>query len=428
MRLIANHMITGVALLCFLAGCSKDEPVAPPATGVLAGRVTDATSSSPLSSVRITLFDALTNNPLVTFTTMGDGAFRFDLPPGSYYVRLARQGFEPVPPRDMSPLPGTVIAGATSDNSYQMFPSSLSNGGAISGKVTSGGKAMPGVLVVAESGTTSLSGLSDQAGDYFVYNLGPGTYSVRAWVAGYSSAIDTVEVTAGTEHTGVALSLTAGQVGTVSGHITFLSTTNAEVDVALMNPATHEVVPGLTSVTTGGNYSIVNVPFATYIARATYRNDGKVMDPDWIVKNGEPFVSVAAASVARDFSVTGGTLLTSPTNTAASTQPVDVRVQGLAFTWSQYASADNYVIEVTDQSGRVIWGGFRNDWTIRNNILPKTQTSISFNSDGTATEPLVVGRVYRWKIYVSKNDSQEPLGWKLISTSEDQQGLFRIAP
>jgi len=428
MRLLANHMTTGILVLCLLAGCSNDEPAAPPATGVLTGRVTNAASSSPLGFVRITLFDALTNNPIVTFTTIGDGAFRFDLPPGSYYVRLARQGFEPVPPRDIPPLPITVIAGAGSDNSFQMFPSSLPNGGAISGKVTSGGKAMPGVLVVAESGTTSLSGLSDQAGDYFVYNLVPGTYSVKAWVAGYSSTIDTVAVAPGTEQTGVTLSLTAGQVGTVSGHITFLATTNTEVDVALLNPATHEVVPGLNAGTSGGNYSIPNVPFGTYLARATYRNDGKVMDPDWIIKNGEPYVSVAAAAMARDFSVTGGVTLASPTNIAASTQPVDVGAHGLVFAWSQYASADNYVIEVTDQSGRVIWGGFGDNWTVRKILLPKTQLSCTFNSDSTAIEPLVVGKVYRWKIYVSKNDSQEPLGWKLVSTSEDQQGLIKIVP
>jgi hypothetical protein len=112
----------------------------------------------------------------------------------------------------------------------------------------------------------------------------------------------------------------------------------------------------------------------------------------------------------------------------ANTQPVDLKAPGLTFTWAQYASADNYVIEVTNQAGRVIWGGFSNDWTSRNVLLPKTQTSVAFNSDNKATESLVVGKVYRWKVYVSKSDSQEPLGWKLISASEDQQGMFKIIP
>ncbi len=132
--------------------------------------------------------------------------------------------------------------------------------------------------------------------------------------------------------------------------------------------------------------------------------------------------------MTRDFSVTGGVSLASPTNAMASTLPVDVKASGLTFTWSQYASADNYVIEVTNQSGRVIWGGFSNNWTTRNMLLPKTQTSVAFNSDGTATEQLVVGKVYRWKVYVSKDDSREALGWKLISASEDQQGMVKIIP
>jgi len=59
-------------------------------------------------------------------------------------------------------------------------------------------------------------------------------------------------------------------------------------------------------------------------------------------------------------------------------------------------------------------------------LLPKTQTSIRFNADSTATESLVPGRTYRWKVYVSKDDAKEPLGWKLISVSEDQRGLIKI--
>jgi hypothetical protein len=420
-------MIIGILALTLQPGCSNDEPIAP-TTGILAGRVTDASSSTALGSVRITLFDALTNNPLGTFTTAADGTYRMDLTPGSYYLRFARQGFQPVPPFDIPPLPISVTAGATTDNSIQMFRSSVANGGAIRGKVISGGKPMAGVLVVAESGTAGSSSLSDLAGDYSVCNLVPATYTIKAWVAGYSSTKDTLAVAAGSEQTGVTLTLTADQLGTVSGHITFLATTNTEVDVALLNPATREVVPGLTAVTVGGNYSISNVPYGTYLARATYRNDGKVMDPDWIIKNGEPLVTVAAAAVNRDFSVTGAVSLTAPTNIAADTQPVNVQMSGLTFTWSQYSSADNYVIEVTDQSGRVIWGGFGGNWTIRKIILPKTQTGVAFNSDTTATEGLIVGKVYRWKVYVSKNDSQEPLGWKLISASEDQQGMFKIVP
>ncbi len=287
----STRLVIGLAVLALAlqAGCSKDEPTAPPPTGTLAGHVTDAVSAAALSSTRITLFNALTNSPIGIYSTIGDGAFRFDLAPGSYYLKLARQGYDPVPPLDITPLPITVTAGATTDNSIQMFRSSVTNGGAITGKVTLNGNPRAGVLVVATSGTTSSSGLSDLAGDYYIYNLPPDTYTVSAWVVEYSSTTSTPVVAAGSEQAGVNMILTAGQVSTVSGHITFLATTNAEVDVALLSPTTRDVVPGLTAVTSGGNYSIPNVPFGTYLARATYRNDTKVMDPDWIIKNGEPF-------------------------------------------------------------------------------------------------------------------------------------------
>ena len=58
------------------------------------------------------------------------------------------------------------------------------------------------------------------------------------------------------------------------------------------------------------------------LARASYANDGIVMDPDWIVKNGEPFVTVSGSGTTRDFSVTGAISLDAPTNASNSTVPV----------------------------------------------------------------------------------------------------------
>ena len=80
-----------------------------------------------------------------------------------------------------------------------------------------------------------------------------------------------------------------------------------------------------------------------------------------------------------------------------------------------------------NSQGNVIWGGFANNWTVRKVLIPASETSILFNADSAATEALALGRVYRWRIYASKNDNQEPLGWKLISVSEDQRGLVRIS-
>ena len=119
--------------------------------------------------------------------------------------------------------------------------------------------------------------------------------------------------------------------------------------------------------------------------------------------------------------------LLSPTNPPTSTQPVITDTIPL-FSWESYPSANHYVVEVTNAQATVIWGGFASNWTVRRVLIPSSETSIRFNADTTATESLVPGKVHHWKIYASKDDAQEPLGWKFISQSEEQRGLIAIAP
>jgi hypothetical protein len=357
-----------------------------------------------------------------------DGSFGIEIDPGTYFLKFSKQGYEELPPKDISPLPLGILTGQVTDYSVQMFKSAIINGGGLSGKVVANGTGLPGVLVVAESGADGFSAGTDVSGNYAIYNVPANSYTVKAWYSDHNSTEANVTVIAGTEQSNVDLTLTQGVTGAVTGQISFLATTNAEVDVALLNPLSRETIPGLSVMTVGQDFTIQNVPDGTYLARATYRNDGKVVDPDWIIKNGEPYVTVSGGSVSRDFSVTGAVELLSPTNSPMSTQPVDVSGSGLTFSWASYSSTDGYVIEVTGQNGSVIWGGFTNNWTAKRITIPKTQTSVQFNSDSTATEGLAVGKIYRWKIYASKDDLGEPTGWKLISVSEDQRGLIRIVP
>jgi len=406
-------------------GCSEDEPVQP-TTGIIQGAVTEAGTSLPVSSVRVVVFDANTNAPLLSLTTGGDGSYSIELGPGTYLLKFARQGYEDLPPRDISPLPVTVTVGQTTPYSVQMFKSSLTNTGAISGKVLAAGSGVPGCLVVAEGTASGFSATTDASGVYLITNVQAGSYTVKAWKSGYTSTAAAVNVTAATEQKDVNVTLSAGVSGSVSGSITFLATTNIEVDVSLLNLKTRETVPGLSTTTISSNFTIANVPDGTYLARATYKNDGKVMDPDWIIKNGEPIVTVSGGATTRNFSVTGAVDLVSPTNPPSDTQPIEVVKDTLRFTWVAYPSTDDYVIEVINQNGTVIWGGFASNWTVKKITIPKTQTSIVFNADASATEQLTSGKFYRWKIYSSKNDAKEPTGWKLISNSEDQRGLIRI--
>jgi hypothetical protein len=110
-----------------------------------------------------------------------------------------------------------------------------------------------------------------------------------------------------------------------------------------------------------------------------------------------------------------------------TTVPVEVSTTTPTFKWSAYPSTSDYVIEVTDATtGAVIWGGFTNTaGTITKNIV-LANPSVIYNSDSKAKANLVSGKVYRWRVFASKNDAQQATGWKLISASEDQMGLIKI--
>ncbi len=421
-------MTLALMLVLLEPACSGDEPTAPPTTGKLIGTVTDASNAAAIAGVRVVIYDATSNLPITTLSTSSAGTFEVEFSAGTYYVRCSRQGFDETPPKDISPFPLAVTIGQITTTTIQMYRNTSTNTGAISGTVVNAGAGVPNVLVVAQNGHNGYSGITDAGGTYAIYNIPADTCSVQAWASGFVSTKPSVPVTAGVETQNVNLALSTGTMGTVTGMITFLATTNIEVDVSLLDPLSREVIPGLVAVTQGGVYTIANVPPGSYLARATYRNDGKVVDPDWIVKNGEPEVIVSSGSVTRPFSVTGAVTLSSPTNTAASIQPVDISKTLLTLTWQAYSSADNYVPEVSNQSGKVIWGGFADNWTTRRVLVAKSITSVQFNYDSSATEQLVPGREYRWRVYASKDDLKEPNGWKLISVSEDQMGLIRISP
>lgn len=413
-------------VLMVVWGCKKDdEPVA--VTGVVSGKVTHATTDAALEGVRMIVFESNSNSPVKSLTTGADGTYKAELQAGSYYMKLYRNGYNQVPPKGMSPIPFSISVGGELAKPYEMSPSAVQNGGFISGKVTEGSAGVAGVLVVAEAGDASYSVVTDAAGVFYIYNLPAASYTLKGWAAGYSSEQVTASVTASAE-TKQNLMIAKGAAGSVTGSISFLASNATEVDVTLVHPKTGEAIPGLVTKTSQ-NYTILNVPAGTYVARATFQNDDRVVDPDWIIKNGEPVVTVATGSVTRDFSLTGSVKLTSPTNLATTTEPVVVTPTP-TFSWAAYSSTSDYVVEVSDANGNVIWGGFRAGVAGPEKVVsvPSSQTSVVFNYDNTATTTtLIPGKVYRWKVYASKDDSKEVTGWKLISSSEDQMGLIQVA-
>jgi hypothetical protein len=319
-----------------------------------------------------------------------------------------------------------------------MSVSKITNTGYINGKVSVGSTVQPGVLVIAEGNGSAYSAITDKDGNYTIFNVPAAAYEVKGYMADYSTTSAPATVTANTASNDIDLTLTQGVSGTVSGTFKVISQTTiatppSTMDISLVHPVTKETIPGLSQnvpYSSSLSYSFSKVPDGTFIVRASYGNDYIVIDPDYITRFGDYKVTLANGTptpVSVDIVATSATILSSPTNEMNTTVPIDVAATP-TFEWVAYASTSDYVIEVTDAStGTVIWGGFTNSsGTITKNItIPSNTTSISYNSDGKASAQLVVGKVYRWRVFASKNNAQTG-SWNLIAASEDQLGLIKI--
>jgi hypothetical protein len=436
---ISSKILLALTLLviCFnLSNCSKDDPA--PSTGKISGKVTDLASGSALSEATIIAFSAEDNSPVSTTTTDGSGNYALDVYPGNYFLKFYRQGYLSVPGLGSEAVPFEVVAGQTATQSAEMSARPATNLGFITGKVSVGTEGKSGALVVAEVNGTAISAITDDKGNYKMFNVPAGSYQVKAYLSDFSGAAVSAQVLANAETSAINISLSQGASGQVTGTFKVISQTTiatppTTMDISLVHPYTRETIPGLSQklpYSSSLNYSFSNVPDGTYIVRASYANDYIVIDPDYVQKFGDYKVTInggVSTPSATDIVATSAAILTSPTNEMTTTAPVESGATP-TFQWGSYPSTSDYVIEVTDAStGSVIWGGFTNtNGTLTKNItIPSNTTSVAFNFDGKATSALVVGKVYRWKIYASKNNNQTG-SWNLIAASEEQRGLIKI--
>jgi hypothetical protein len=200
-------------------------------------------------------------------------------------------------------------------------------------------------------------------------------------------------------------------------------TKNGVVDVTLIDPETNEVIPGLVVYTDATNrtYTLRNVPEGTFIAIASLANDDYVLDPDSVAKLGLPIVEVIDGEAYPyyspvpdnlNFNITGAVMLTQPVN--FQTLPANA----LVFTWdttSSYSSAQDFTVEVTDESGNWVWGE-------KNPALTTPYTSLTATCDAALEE----GKFYRVKVYANTKNNDGT--YTVTSTSEDLEGIFKVGP
>ncbi len=415
-----------ISLIGFVS-CTEDNPVEPvPQTNVEI-IVRSANDSSSIANANVVLYNANSGESVSRVFSGSNGTAKFeDLSPGNYYVRISAQGFNEVPQGSVSPVPFSVSSGQTFSQKYYM---NVLQGtfGKIEGTVNPN---LAGFLIVAKSSgmNTEYHTNSGPDGYFVLFNVPYESYEVDAIKSAYQSANQPqVTLTSGSSSATVQINVNQITGSTLTGKVTFLAVENGIVDISLLDKISHTVVNGLTAmIDSSRNYVINNIPAGEYIAWASYENDGYVMDPDWIFKNpGALNVSFSTdTSKVRDFSVTGVITIISPTNPPGEITPALADSLFPTFHWNAYPQTKEYIVEVRDINGNLIWGGFTESGEIRHSQIPKEWNSVEFNFDGSASSQLQPGNIYQWRLYA--DDDAKSGVQTLLSSSEDLMGLFFI--
>lgn len=423
-----------VVSVLFMISCSDDdggstEPTPTPPT-ILKVMVKSSTDSSAVENSNVVIYDAETKDAVIRALTNDDGAVHFELLEDDYYVELAAQNYDPSPAENVTPIPFFVMEEDTTEVVYYLNSNPVANSSFVRGIVE---PSINNVLIqaVASSGTDKYATVSGPDGFFILYNLPDDNYTYEALKSGFK--LDTVLVTnvVSTEAIYDSLTVQISQYAgsTLSGAVSFLATTDTlDVDIVLRDPITMAVIPGMLTRELTGNYDLTSIPDGDFVAWASFENDGYVIDPDWIFKNpdGLNLSFPTDDGITLDFSVTGSIKMFSPTNPMDSIYAFVADSLVPTFSWEAYPSTKEYIIEVRDLSGNVLWGGFQADGTVNHGYIDDSETSIIYDFDGTATQALVPGEIYQWKLWADKGTAVDSGVEQLISTTEDLRGIFTV--
>ena len=305
-----------------------------------------------------------------------------------------------------------VVMSALTDVGLVGLPAAAT--GSLAGKV----QAPPGgggVLVVAESGDAAATAIADRDGDYRIFNLAPGAWTVKAYTRGAN--YDPVEAAVAADLTATAnLNLSSRPTSRVTGSISIVNPEGAgATSVVLVVESTFdellargETPAGLRAGNVTGAFTIEGVPEGRYVVLAGFENDGLVRDPDTSI-GGTQIVHIAVASGAdtaagSGFKVTGARDTVSPGREA----PEAVTATPPMLTWEDDSSEDAYQVLVFDALGNKVW---------EREVPRETSRDPSVAYDG----PLEHGMVYQFRAIALRGAVGERVP---ISSTEDLRGVF----
>jgi hypothetical protein len=399
------------------------------------GKVFDLADDSAVAGARVVGIDA--NGSPISSVAVSDAAGNYELglpsqrqadgtPVGDdFTLRADAKGFLTFPSGVRQALPvdsgaatqaGGVLVVQSALTDVGLIPLAAGAGtGVISGTV----EVPPdhaGVLVVAEGPTTG-SAIADRDGDYAIFNLAAGDYTVTAYARGvtHDSASTTV---AGGQTVDVDLAINDLAPGTVSGTIQIVNAPGgAKTSVILVVESTFdetlargEAPPGLRAPEPSvppvidGAYSITGVPEGRYVVLAAFENDGLVRDPDLSIGGTSILhiqVTAGATTTVDGFKVTEALEVFAP----GANGPEQVTAAP-TLRWKDDSSEDEYQITVFDAYGEVVW--------------ELTEPGHSGSDPAVPyAGPLEAGMYYQFRVTSFKNGSP-------ISRTEDLRGVFYL--
>ncbi len=392
----------------------------------VAGRVFDIADDSGIEGARVVARDA-NGAALSSVAVSGtDGSYSLAVPTlrdadggpvgEAFTLRADAAGYLsfPMAPRTALPLdpaaadPADPTLGGAAAEIGLLAVDGADGLGTVEGTVKTGsGDVRPGGALVVVGGSTAIA---DRDGSFVVFNVEAGSVAVQGFLQGVNLASRTVDVEAGQITGDVVLDAVGAATGTVSGTVQIVNAPGGSVtSVILVAEDTFDPVAirgeapaGLRAAGVDGAWSIEGVPDGRYVVLAAFENDDLVRDPDTSI-GGTDIVIIdvnGGDEVVDGFKVTEALSVISP----GADAPERVSAP-LTLEWVDDSSEDEYVVEVFDALGNLVW-----DTVVEG---PRGNDPATADYDG----PLESGMVYQFKATSMKDGVP-------LSTTEDLRGVF----
>lgn len=281
--------------------------------------------------------------------------------------------------------------------------------------------AVKGTLVVAEiSPTEGYTAIADLEGDYRIFNLPAGSYTVQGYTQGSNYSPVAVSL-AGGEQAQADLSLSDDGTATLAASVQIVNAPGGSAtSVILVVESTFntalargEMPPGLRAPDPGtapdisGAFAIEGIPAGTYVILAAFENDRLVRDPDTCISGTDiihqTFSAGETINLSEGFKITEALGILSP----GANGPEAITTATPTFSWVDDSSEDQYDITLLDTFGNEVWV---------KTIPGSSGADPSVVYDGPALES---GMYYQFKVVSSKSGCE-------LSQTEDLKGVFYI--